>query len=615
MARYEVKNPLTPEGRNQLNAMFEELYKEYIGAGNNAKDAREKAVQAVADSILAKDIAETTRQEMLAIIREQTKNGDLAPEIAQARGGKQTLGERFNSVDSQLARVAKKTYDFDFTALSPSFYTTLKLSDATIMQNFVVNEKTREIYTTQVTASPEGHTSHSFRINRLTIDGRLIDYMTLIHGGHGVGFGIENIDGEVYIWSDYDIVDASGNTTGHDLVRFKYVGGTTYNENSPEIARYENFSATNTTPAVDEKNGFIAFRVGSGSNQVIELRNLEDIKTGVDLVLASLSIPSDLTYLQGFCIDGYDLYWYTGDSEGLYPNEITLFDLQTGTIKKRITADYGYGINGTYEGSFREPEGIYLYTDSNTGAKSLFVGVATGEIGRRNNMVYAYHSLGNDAKFNGDKVRSVQAYKLTEDNGWAKTFPSNVNKISDLKEPGTYYVTTEDSSRVSDHPLPGVASWYLEVSPSLYDGVFYQVLRRNTTANVSVMIYYRSVNRGVTSNWFRIDTQEITSPVLPVLANDWQNFYTDQAFLSYQKIGIKQVAITGVIKRDAGVTTSHIFQLPTELRPTNRQAYTIRTSNGIAELFINTNGYVSIPSLIVGTAPSYYYVNVVIPLQ
>lgn len=104
MGRYEVKNPLTPEGRNQINSMFEELYKEYIGAGNNAKEAREKAVQAVADSILAKDIAETTRQEMLAIIREQTKNGDLAPEIAQARGKAKTLGERFNSVDSQLAQ-------------------------------------------------------------------------------------------------------------------------------------------------------------------------------------------------------------------------------------------------------------------------------------------------------------------------------------------------------------------------------------------------------------------------------------------------------------------------------------------------------------------------------
>lgn len=109
MARYEVKNPLTPEGRNQINSMFEELYKEYTGAGINAKDAREKAVQAVADSILAKDIAETTRQEMLAIIREQTKNGDLAPEIAQARGGKQTLGERFNSVDKQLAQKANES--------------------------------------------------------------------------------------------------------------------------------------------------------------------------------------------------------------------------------------------------------------------------------------------------------------------------------------------------------------------------------------------------------------------------------------------------------------------------------------------------------------------------
>src|SRR5690606_9217604 len=106
--RYNITNPLSDEGRNQLNSMFEELYNEYIGAGNNAKEAREKAVQAVADSVLAKDLAETTRQEMLEIIREQTRNGDLAPEIAQARGGKATIGERFNSIDSDLAQTTQE---------------------------------------------------------------------------------------------------------------------------------------------------------------------------------------------------------------------------------------------------------------------------------------------------------------------------------------------------------------------------------------------------------------------------------------------------------------------------------------------------------------------------
>ena len=119
MARYEIKNPLTPEGRNQLNAMFEELYREYTEAGDNARDAREKAAQAVADAVLAKGIAETTRQEMLDIIREQTQNGDLAPEIAQARGGHQVLGERLNSVDEQLAHTADQTESITINVKHP----------------------------------------------------------------------------------------------------------------------------------------------------------------------------------------------------------------------------------------------------------------------------------------------------------------------------------------------------------------------------------------------------------------------------------------------------------------------------------------------------------------
>ncbi|WP_068672273.1 hypothetical protein [Oceanobacillus sp. Castelsardo] len=104
MARYNIDNPLSDAGRNKLNAMFEELYKEYTGAGINAKEAREKAVQAVADSLLAKDIAETTRQELINIIREQTAGGDVVPEVVRARGKHQDLGDRLNSTDLQMAQ-------------------------------------------------------------------------------------------------------------------------------------------------------------------------------------------------------------------------------------------------------------------------------------------------------------------------------------------------------------------------------------------------------------------------------------------------------------------------------------------------------------------------------
>lgn len=115
MARYEVKNPLTPEGRNQLNAMFEELYKEYTGAGLNAKEAREKALQSVLKSNEAMALSERTQKELSQAILK----GDSSP-----LGGQLSVGadgtihdnpqERFvnelNSVNRQMAQRATTSY-------------------------------------------------------------------------------------------------------------------------------------------------------------------------------------------------------------------------------------------------------------------------------------------------------------------------------------------------------------------------------------------------------------------------------------------------------------------------------------------------------------------------
>lgn len=93
--------------RNTLNAIkenFNELFKEYTGAGLDAAEAKEKAIQAVADSLYAKETAETTRDELTRIIREQTAGGDVVPEVVQARGTHSTVGDRLNSISQGLAQ-------------------------------------------------------------------------------------------------------------------------------------------------------------------------------------------------------------------------------------------------------------------------------------------------------------------------------------------------------------------------------------------------------------------------------------------------------------------------------------------------------------------------------
>src|SRR5690606_22816730 len=104
MTQRHIGTLLDRKAINDINDNFTELYNEYIGAGMDAAEAKEKAIQAVADSLYAKQTAETTRDELTRIIREQTAGGDVVPEVVQARGTHNTVGERLNSISQDLAQ-------------------------------------------------------------------------------------------------------------------------------------------------------------------------------------------------------------------------------------------------------------------------------------------------------------------------------------------------------------------------------------------------------------------------------------------------------------------------------------------------------------------------------
>ncbi|MEI1421513.1 phage baseplate protein [Bacillus cabrialesii] len=74
------------------------------------------------------------------------------------------------------------------------------------------------------------------------------------------------------------------------------------------IKHYNKFNDYYSIPVIDRKNGF-AFRIRlKDDNSLVELRKLSDVKNGVNKVLGKVIIPNDLIYLQGFIIEGYDLY-------------------------------------------------------------------------------------------------------------------------------------------------------------------------------------------------------------------------------------------------------------------------------------------------------------------
>lgn len=139
MARIDIHNLWDGNMRIAINENFKELYNEYIGAGLDAKDAREKAINAVATSDLAKQLAEQAnltseqvRNEMNNIIREQTSGGDVVPEVVSARGEKATLGERLNSTDQQLAETTAEVSFAELKANETNYYDLLSRNSSNI---------------------------------------------------------------------------------------------------------------------------------------------------------------------------------------------------------------------------------------------------------------------------------------------------------------------------------------------------------------------------------------------------------------------------------------------------------------------------------------------------
>jgi len=417
--------------------------------------------------------------------------------------------------------IDRKATAFDYTAVSPAFYDFLNLADTTVMQTFVINETTNEIYATQV-ANGNPDATESYMLSRLTMGGKLIDSMRINHGGHGTTIGLETVGTDVYIWSNQDIADGTGAQIGNKLVRYKYVPGAIYNQDSPELVEYNRFSTAYVSVFTDQQAGLIGFRIADGGTQTVQLRRISDVKAGINTVLGTVNIPptdAALNYFQGAAIDGDNLYWCTGDTNAAtYPHEITRFSFTTGQILDRLAVDFGRNSDGVYEDSFREPESVYLYKDPVTGAKSLFAGVVTGASGRRIYKAYAFHSLGNESKFLGTRMHKVQAHKFTENNGSVKKLPTGLTKLRDLSiQPGDYQISTTESSAYTDHPLPGIAGWRVYVGSTDSNGSRTVKLVRNTGSDSTKRTYESNVQSdGTFTAWQITSTGSYTWTDIPL---------------------------------------------------------------------------------------------------
>lgn len=518
---------------------------------------------------------------------------------------------------SDIDAAVQKEYEFDYTTIPPVYHTSLGLADKTVLQCFVIDEVTGDIYATQV-GSGNTDQSQNYVITRMNKNGVMLDSMTVVHGGHGTTIGLERENGKVYIWSNYDVVDSNGSTIGNDLVRFPYTSGTTINGGNGGIKRYNKFNDVYTIPVIDQQNGLIALRLkDNNDNSVIQLRKLSELKNGIDNLLGEVVIPSDLHYLQGFTIDGYDLYWYTGDTNSAtYPAELCLFSFKDGKLKKRITCDFGRGEDGKYEGDFREPESVFLYKDRKTGKKSLFAAIATGTVGKRLAKVYAYHSKDNAAKFANDLSQGFQAYTLTKNDGKAKRLPDSLTYLKNYRKVGSYYMTTAETTNMKDHPTPGDAGWWLINEAADPSGSIVQTLKRNSTGR-DIKLFTRVVtSAGVAGDWVEVMTsQQLT----------WTNLSLKNGASNPDSGDKLQYAINGGLVHIRGrvtipLTDGVIFAiLPSGARPkrSHYAAYEVAGTTGTRKIGIRSNGEMEAMGLVANSRDNvtYTYVNTSFPLN
>ncbi|MEC2401693.1 teichoic acid biosynthesis protein [Bacillus subtilis] len=537
------------------------------------------------------------------------------------REGKEfdTANERVVEIEKSLADLdasVQKEYGFDYTTIPPVYHTSLNLADKTVLQCFVIDEKTGDIYATQV-GSGNTDQSQNFVITRMNKNGVMLDSMTVIHGGHGTTIGLERENDRMYIWSNYDVVDSNGSTIGHDLVRFPYTAGATINGGNGGIKRFNKFTELYAIPVIDQQNGLIALRLkDSNDDSVVQLRKLNDVKNGIDNLLGEVTVPNDLHYLQGFTIDGYDLYWYTGDTNNVtYPAELSLFSFKDGKLKKRITCDFGRGPDGKYEGDFREPESVFLYKDPMTGKKSLFAAIATGSVGKRLAKVYAYHSKDNAAAFATDLSQGFQGYPLTKNNGNAMRLPDGITKLKDFRQVGYYYMTTAETSKLTDHPAGGDAGWWFHVAPADISGSVIQTLTRNSTGR-PIKIYTRVVtNAGVAGDWTELMSNQ---------ALDWTNLPLKNGASNPDSDDKLQYAINGGLVYLRGrvkipETDGVIFAvLPAGARP-GKAWFTgcqVAGTSGDRKIDVRANGEIVAWGFNVNSVDkvTYTYLNIVFPI-
>lgn len=301
-----------------------------------------------------------------------------------------------------LARPAARTAARQFGAPDP-FATLTGLPGGSVMQDFVYLPRTRTFFVTQAVNGSSGSRNpvESTVLSRVRAsDGKTLDTMKLVNGGHGLGFEVEMQGDDAYVWMTW--AGSSGGPGGeHDFVRFRYTPGTWSRGEAGGRLDLQKLPLQDRPEAVyhfDPTGKWVVERhfnwsaSGGGASETFKRRRLAEVRRGVDRTYGAVTLPASPPFTQGFASVDDALFRWSGATvrdnsmDGGDPPRLQQYDWNSGRLDgARTYPTLSQNAPGRWRDGAFEPQGLCAFQEDG-GTVSLLIGDVTGGVGNR-----AYH--------------------------------------------------------------------------------------------------------------------------------------------------------------------------------------------------------------------------------
>ena len=490
----------TIEDANETKKLVMALRDFIVGEGLN-ESVKDRLDEMFDDGTLA-DIIDT---QIFGSLKKELE--DMATELEQYKKDVEdninnSIEELNNKINDKLQKFADAynvLFEFDLRYIVPSSHGQVMLKKTRVSQSLGINNMTGEMFGARVYDD-----NHQGLIAKFTENGSKESSIVLLQGGHMTCFGVEPVWNEgtsrwdSYIWCNMDVMQGN-KQTGNVLARFKYddtISELALNDNRVQII--DTGSKLYSIPSIDSVNDLLGLIRKDNGRYWVEVFKLSEIKKGVVNKIGHLDLGQNDTFLQGYAISGDCVYWRVGTADGTLADTLTVYNWKQNKQLYQVNTALLEPVrsqNNETE-NFREPEGLCVYTNPKTKARSLFICTSIGESGRRKHYVHAYHQTGNGGMFADRLNGRGQQIEITKPDGQVLDVPLKYKKLSEVTKLGHYYMTGDEYVRFSDRPDKNTSDgWFLFVTGHKaswsIDSV--QIMVRSSSPHTDI---YIRLNRG-----------------------------------------------------------------------------------------------------------------------